>query len=175
MFISFLSFIQRLVKKTDLEHKLKAISLYNLASLSLLRFLEIQPSVVVTNDWFAGLAAAYKKSNYFNKFFDESKFIHIVHNLADGYQGRIYLDEDYSLDLLSFITGLDTHYLVDPYWEKKIMNPSRCAILASDQWATVSKSYRKEILDGSSLKHLLLQHPEPFAFPNGVLRYLGRS
>ena len=130
--------------------------------------LGIKPSIIVTNDWFAGLAAAYKKSNYFNKFFDESKFIHIVHNLADGYQGRIYLDEDYSLDLLSFITGLDTHYLVDPYWEKKIMNPSRCAILASDQWATVSKSYRKEILDGSSLKHLLLQHPEPFAFPNGV-------
>ena len=64
--------------------------------------------------------------------------------------------------------GIDSNFLVDPLWQKKIFNPSRCAILASDQWATVSKSYRKEITEGSSLKELLHDHYKPFAFPNGV-------
>ncbi len=41
-------------------------------------------------------------------------------------------------------------------------------MLCSDQWATVSKSYRQEILANNSLKPLLVNFPQPFAFPNGV-------
>ena len=40
--------------------------------------------------------------------------------------------------------------------------------MLSDQWATVSKSYRDDLLNGSSLADLLKQKPEPFAFPNGI-------
>jgi glycogen synthase len=48
------------------------------------------------------------------------------------------------------------------------MNPSRCAILSSDQWATVSPSYKQELLDTSPLTSILKNHPQPFAFPNGI-------
>jgi starch synthase len=53
-------------------------------------------------------------------------------------------------------------------WSQPIINPSRCALLCSDQWATVSKSYRQEILETSNLKSLLWRFSNPFAFPNGV-------
>jgi hypothetical protein len=49
-----------------------------------------------------------------------------------------------------------------------IVNPSRCAIKLSDQWATVSPSYKEDLLNTSSLKHLLKEKPLPFAFPNGI-------
>lgn len=49
-----------------------------------------------------------------------------------------------------------------------MINPSRCAIMVSDQWATVSRSYREDLLNSSSLCWLLRQKPEPFAFPNGI-------
>jgi|TARA_B110000285_G_scaffold235295_1_gene316145 hypothetical protein len=49
-----------------------------------------------------------------------------------------------------------------------MINPSRCAIMLSDQWATVSKSYREDLLNSSPLAGLLRQKPDPFAFPNGI-------
>lgn len=49
-----------------------------------------------------------------------------------------------------------------------MINPSKCALMMTDQWATVSKSYRDELMDTSSLKRILQEYPEPFAFPNGI-------
>jgi starch synthase len=40
--------------------------------------------------------------------------------------------------------------------------------MLSDQWATVSKSYKDDLLNSSSLAFLLKQKPQPFAFPNGI-------
>ena len=40
------------------------------------------------------------------------------------------------------------------------MNPSRCAILSSDQWATVSPSYKSELLSSSPLASILKNHPQ---------------
>lgn len=40
--------------------------------------------------------------------------------------------------------------------------------MLADQWATVSKSYREDLLNSSSLCWLLRQKPNPFAFPNGI-------
>lgn len=37
-----------------------------------------------------------------------------------------------------------------------------------DQWATVSRSYREDLLNSSSLCWLLKQKTHPFAFPNGI-------
>lgn len=49
-----------------------------------------------------------------------------------------------------------------------MINPSKCALAMADQWATVSKSYRDELIETSSLRSLLLEKTEPFAFPNGI-------
>ena len=40
--------------------------------------------------------------------------------------------------------------------------------MMSDQWATVSPSYKEDLLRTSPLAHLLKQKPMPFAFPNGI-------
>lgn len=128
----------------------------------------IQPSIVLTNDWYTGLAAAYNKAAYFGDYFKDANFLHVVHNLNDSYQGRVYLDATCSVNHLSFLTGINAEWIVDPFWADKIFNPSRCALICSDQWATVSKSYRKEIKEGCSLASLLNAYNEPFAFPNGV-------
>lgn len=58
--------------------------------------------------------------------------------------------------------------MIDFTWEEKIINPSRCALLKTDQWGTVSKSYWSEIRQASSLSSLLNRFVKPFAFPNGV-------
>lgn len=59
---------------------------------------------------------------------------------------------------------------MDPYWDNKklTVNPSRCAILLSDQWGTVSKSYKEDLLKDSPLRGLLRMKNEAFAFPNGI-------
>ncbi len=48
------------------------------------------------------------------------------------------------------------------------LNPSRCALMNCDQWGTVSRSYREELLKTSPLKHQLREFILPFGFPNGV-------
>lgn len=40
--------------------------------------------------------------------------------------------------------------------------------MISDTWATVSKSYRQDLLNSSTLAWLLRQKPDPFAFSNGI-------
>lgn len=60
-----------------------------------------------------------------------------------------------------------------------IINPSRAAILCSDQWGTVSKSYRTQILEESPLKFLLSRFDKvssislykPFATSNGIAKW----
>lgn len=50
-----------------------------------------------------------------------------------------------------------------------MINPSKCALINSDTWATVSKSYKQELLETSSLRHILHQKAgQAFAFPNGI-------
>ena len=124
------------------------------------------PSVVVTNDWFTALIPAYNRSGAFGEVFRGTKFLHIFHNLQEAYEGRLWpLPQEGTLE---YIHQLDPDYLVDPYIRPVVVNPSRCAIKASDQWATVSPSYLREILDTSPLAYLLKMHPKPFAFPNGI-------
>ncbi|MBQ2496008.1 MAG: glycogen/starch synthase, partial [Prevotella sp.] len=53
------------------------------------------------------------------------------------------------------IHQLDKNYLIDPYWKEIVINPSRCAILCSDQWGTVSHSYKQDLLNNSPLKEIL--------------------
>jgi len=107
--------------------------------------------------------AGYVKNGDFGDYFKEAKFVHICHNLQETYEGRIH-PRDHEGDL-NHIHGLPREWFSD---HGLMINPSKCALMQSDQWATVSKSYKEELLQESSLRHLLWQKPSPFAFPNGI-------
>ena len=124
--------------------------------------------IVLTNDWFTGLVPGYAKSKEMKEHFTNMKFFHICHNLQESYEGRIY--PSHSEGNLQQIHHLPIDYLIDPYWNDKCINPSRCAIMNSDQWGTVSYSYKQELLSQSSLNYLLRKHYRPFGTPNGVFK-----
>ena len=83
--------------------------------------------------------------------FMSTKFIHICHNLEDSYEGRLYFNgnENYR-NIFQF----NPSWLINPK-SRTVINPSRCAILKSDQWATVFRSYKKQLMATSSLAELL--------------------
>lgn len=147
---------------------MKQIALFSKACLQLLCFIKTIPAVILTNDWFTGLVAAYSKHNHFGETFKGTTFFHIAHNLESTYEGRIYTSNQEGS--LENIHKLPSYCLMDPYWKQRVVNPSRCAILFSDQWGTVSPSYRKELLETSPLSHLLNSHKNPFAYPNGIFK-----
>ena len=145
---------------------MKQLAVWGKATLELLCAISLVPAVVVTNDWFTALVPAYAKTGAFGTTFHGCQFVHIVHNLDPAYEGRIYPEK--SEGLYENIHFLPIIYLVEPSWTQVMVNPSRCALLASDQWATVSVSYRAELLKGSPLKELLKRKIQPFAHPNGI-------
>ena len=144
----------------------RMISLFAKASLQLLCDLKVVPSIIVTNDWFAGLAAAFARSGQFGDTFKGTRFVHICHNLEVYYEGRIYLTN--GEDNFQNIYKFDADWLIDPHWGEKIINPSRCAVMISDQWCTVSNPYKEDLKNNSPLKDILNQKSNPFAFPNGI-------
>ncbi len=147
---------------------LKQISLFSKASLELLCYIKSIPAVILTNDWFTGLTAAYSKYGHFGETFKGTTFFHIVHNLEAGYEGRLYPSS--SEGTMDNIHKLPSTCLFDKSWKDRVINPSRCALMCSDQWGTVSPSYKKDLMDTSPMAHLLRQHSQPFAFPNGIFR-----
>ena len=126
----------------------------------------ILPSIILTNDLFTGLTPFYKKNGSFGTTFYGVTFLHIIHNLDPSYEGRVYNDP--SRGFFEHIHGISYDVLKDPFGDQKIINPSRCAIISSDQIATVSKGYLSEILVSSSLNYLLKRHRKPFAHSNGT-------
>lgn len=119
--------------------------------------------MVITNDWFAAFTAGYARDKkHFSAVFEGTSFMHIFHNLDVTYEGRFYTSIG---ETLQHIHDLPNEWLIDPYWADHIINPSRLALVASDQWTTVSKSYRDQIKYGSPLAHLLNcdKFPKPFA------------
>lgn len=150
------------------QFTMKQIALFSKASLQLLCFIKTIPAVLLTNDWFTGLVAAYSKHNHFGETFKGTTFFHIAHNLEPTYEGRIYTSPQEGC--LEGIHKLPSYCLMDPYWKQKVINPSRCAILFSDQWGTVSPSYRRDLMQHSPLAPLLNNHRNPFAFPNGIFK-----
>jgi len=135
------------------------------------------PSIIVTNDWFCGLIPAYvKDKKFFGQTFVGTTTFHIIHNLAQDYEGRVWPEPPMTIDQYNEIHGLPQMLLVDQFWSEKVMNPSRCALLKSDQWATVSVSYKEEILKESSLRSLLKsKFDKPFAYSNGLLVDVARK
>ena len=143
-----------------------SIACFAKASLQLLCDLNAIPSIIVTNDWFTGLTPAYSKNGSFGDSFKGTTFVHICHNLEESYEGRIYPSKEEGN--LQNIYQFDPDWLIDSSWEQIILNPSRCAIKLSDQWATVSNSYKNDLLNVSPLKALLKEKSNPFSHPNGI-------
>ena len=143
---------------------LREISCLANASLELLININITPSTIVTNDWVTGLTAAFGKDGSFGDAFKHTKFVHLCHNLEQPFEGRL----PYSNNNLQNIYKFNPDYLIDPYGNPKCFNPSRCAILKSDQWGTLSKAYKRTLQLNSSLADILNQKPCPFGYPNGI-------
>eukprot|EP00180_Rhodochaete_pulchella_P000139 Plantae.Rhodophyta-Rhodochaete_pulchella.ctg1089.p1 GENE.Plantae.Rhodophyta-Rhodochaete_pulchella.ctg1089~~Plantae.Rhodophyta-Rhodochaete_pulchella.ctg1089.p1 ORF type:complete len:1019 (-),score=178.83 Plantae.Rhodophyta-Rhodochaete_pulchella.ctg1089:845-3691(-) len=146
---------------------LETIVLMSLGSLEAICQAAISPAVVVTNDWLPALAAGYGKNGFFGDYFNNTTFFHLIHNLGDGaYEGRVYPSPQQAN--FEFIHRLPVHLLVDSWWQQKVVNPSRCALLSSDSWGTVSPSYLKELRSSHPIKDVLNVAKRPFAFPNGI-------
>ncbi|CAI2359153.1 unnamed protein product [Moneuplotes crassus] len=148
------------------EFKLKSCALFCKAALQVLCEFKIIPEVIITNDWFTAFTPGYARDQkHFGTAFSGTTFCHIFHNLDVTYEGRFYTSPG---ETMEHIHNLPNDWLIDPYWSDHIINPSRCALIASDQWSSVSKSYRDQILQVSPLKPLLNKFSHPFACSNGV-------
>ena len=143
---------------------LRQIACFAKASLQLLCDLRVIPSIIVTNDWVTGLTPAYGKDGSFGDAFKHTKFVHLCHNLEPEFEGRLSFSGNNYQNIYQF----NPDWLIDPYGNPKCFNPSRCAILKSDQWGTVSKTYKRHLQLNSPLAELLNQKPCPFGYPNGV-------
>ena len=152
----------------SVSETVRQLALMAKGSLELLCHLKVIPAMIITNDWFTGLTPAYAKVGCFGDTFRTSTFFHICHNLQETYEGRLYpSNEEGTLD---HIHQLPSNWLYDPYWRQKVFNPSRCAIMMSDQWGTVSNSYKQDLMNSSPLAPLLNAKPKPFGFPNGIFK-----
>ena len=165
--------------KHDAHAQVRVLTAFNKGVLEVMCKSGIAPSLVVTNDWFTGLTPAYTRNRrFFGDYFNATDFLHICHNLNEKYEGRQYPKVEEGN--LAHVHGLEHHVLVDPHWGRQegremIVNPSRAALLTADTWATVSCTYRDELLygsrmepAGSPLKPLLRLPPHPFACSNGI-------
>lgn len=149
-------------------HTVKEIACFAKAALQLLCDLTTIPSLIVTNDWFTGLAPAYGKNGAFGDTFKETKFFHICHNLEISYEGRVFPSEGEGT--LEGIYKLNPEWLIDPTWKQRVINPSRCALMMSDQWGTVSSTYKEDIKKNSPLSFFLNKKTEAFSHSNGILK-----
>lgn len=121
------------------------ISIFSKACLEWCCQRNIVPSVCVTNDWFTGFVPAYAKVGHFGDTFKGTCFLHICHNMQEKYEGRQYIDISRH-GYMEHVHQLPKDWLVDPHWKEVCINPSRAAIMMCDQWSTVSRSYREELL-----------------------------
>ena len=147
---------------------IREIACFAKASLQLLCDLGTIPAIVLTNDWFTGLVAAYARNGSFGDTFKGTTFMHICHNLEPTYEGRLYPSPGEGT--LQGIYQFDPNWLIDPCWKTRVINPSRCALMISDKWATVSNSYKKDLQSFSPLAHILNSKPYPFSYPNGIFK-----
>ena len=88
------------------------------------------PALCITNDWYTGMIPGYAKIGAFGETFKGTTFFHIVHNLQETYEGRLYPQPHEGA--LEHVHQLPREWFVDPMWKGTILNPSRCALMLSD-------------------------------------------
>eukprot|EP00274_Cyanoptyche_gloeocystis_P007383 CAMPEP_0196653188 /NCGR_PEP_ID=MMETSP1086-20130531/2781_1 /TAXON_ID=77921 /ORGANISM="Cyanoptyche gloeocystis , Strain SAG4.97" /LENGTH=643 /DNA_ID=CAMNT_0041984253 /DNA_START=70 /DNA_END=2002 /DNA_ORIENTATION=- len=167
LFMHHGEFFPAVYPKMTFQLGVKSVCLIAKGSLELLCQKRVIPAVIITNDWFTGLAPAYSKCGQFGDVFRGTTFFHLVHNLESSYQGQIYdMNRDDRDRMASSVLGLPVGILAGE--NDNNFNLSRAALLSCDTWGTVSTGYRFELLERSGLKEFLRKHLAPFAFPNGV-------
>jgi starch synthase len=163
-FIHHFSFFAAPYQTGSASFRLKTLVIMARAPLEICCQIRLYPSLFITNDWMTGLTAAYGRKA-FGQAFNNSKFLHIFHNLGVGYAGKIWTSDGNPWALYD-IHQLPHELIVDQF--DRSFDPSLCALLCTDQWATVSKKYRDELLDGSPYNYFLRAFAEPFAYSNGI-------
>ena len=151
--------------KSPHEFLLLQMAIMGKASLALLSSIGITPSLIVSNDWFTGFVPAFGKGGHFGETFKNTVFFHILHNFITGNEGCVKFNS--SVVQNNTIFQIEQDLLIDKK-NKNMLNPNQCALLRCDQWGTISKSYLKDILEKSSLNHVLKQFSRPFGFSNGI-------
>ena len=151
--------------KSPHEFLLLQMAIMGKASLALLTSIGITPSLIVSNDWFTGFVPAFGKGGHFGETFKNTVFFHILHNFITGNEGCVKFNS--SVVQNNTIFQIEQDLLIDKK-NKNMINPNQCALLRCDQWGTISKSYLKDILEKSSLNHVLKQFSRPFGFSNGI-------
>jgi starch synthase len=151
--------------------QLNGVILLAKASLEVLCQKKILPMMIVSHDWPAGLLAPYVKMGYFGSSFRGATTFHVIHNLEEGYQGRIW-PEEYR-GTCNYIHQLPDDIIWDPV--ARCLDTSRAALRIADQWATVSTSYRNDLLASSPYNYLLRRFSRPFAYSNGIRVALRRA
>lgn len=131
------------------EHNHLRYTLQSKAALELLKILGWKPDIIHAHDWTAGFLP-YLVQNDPSRFFEETKTIFSIHNLA--YQGEFS-----RLDLLATDMEVDPRFFVGT-GPKKRANMLKSGLEFADMLSTVSPTYAKEIQTpeyGCSLEGLL--------------------
>jgi len=121
---------------------IREISCFCKASLQFLSNLNLIPDIIMTNSPYTGFTPAYAKLTSFKEVFKRTKFIHICSNLELQYQGRIYLP--LKVGTYEYIHQLLNEIVTDPC-DKRLVNPTSCAIRMSDQLAFLSRAYTSSL------------------------------
>ena len=147
---------------------IREISCFSKGSLELLLNLNIIPEIIITNDAYTGFTSAYAKNNSFNNYFNNTIFIHLLNNIDN--QGRIYLPlEEGSYENIHKLPN----ELVTDSRESRLVNPISCALRMCDQWATLSKEYKNNLLKNSKLLNLfslLNDKKNPIFISSGITK-----
>ncbi len=77
--------------------------------------------------------------------------MHIIHNLEGPYDGVIRSNEDFGN-----VHGLNRDWFS---WGNHDVAMSKGAITCADQWATVSRTYKEDLLRDNKYKDILRQKP----------------
>lgn len=150
----------------DSKYKVSFLSTLAKGSLELIcNFMEKVPRLIVSIGCQAGFVSAFGRFS-FKSTFDSSLFLHVIDNLEQGYNGKIYLNEEFREDLFKYILNFSNEYYYDSL--NNSIDPTRSALMTCDQWATVSKRYRHDILESSPYSYLLKKFNKPFACSNGI-------
>lgn len=163
-FVHNYSFFSTPYQTGDASFRLQLLILFAKSSLELLCQKKIIPSLVITNDWMTGLVPTYARQT-FGSVFNGTKFLHIFHNLGVGYAGKIWPPNG-DTGALHYLHNLPDELIVDNFDHS--FDPSLSALLQTDQWATVSKKYRDELLESSPYNYFLRGFDHPFAYSNGI-------
>jgi starch synthase len=163
-FIHNFSFFAAPYQSGSTSFRLKTLVIMARAPLEICCQIRLFPSTIVTNDWMTGLVSAYGR-HMFGDAFNQTRFLHIFHNLGVGYAGKLWPNDGNPWGMQD-IHQLPNESIIDQF--DRSFDPSLAALLSTDQWATVSKKYRDELLEGSPYNYFLRRFNQPFAYSNGI-------